>query len=98
MDDEVFIRSIVNTVSDLPRLVYADWLDEREDPRGVYLRFEVEWMRTWAESTGAPDPAPLLEMARDLDSLWVLRTSRPPFGVSCPLLLPPRWECGGWGG
>ena len=26
----------------LPRLVYADWLDERNDPRGEYLRLEVE--------------------------------------------------------
>ncbi len=29
---------LANLTDDLPRLVYADWLEERGDPRGVFLR------------------------------------------------------------
>jgi uncharacterized protein (TIGR02996 family) len=33
-DDEAFIGAIVDAPGDdAPRLVYADWLDERGDPR-----------------------------------------------------------------
>ena len=55
-DDEAFVRRIVDSPGDdLPRLIYADWLDDRGDPRGTYLRAEVEWARTvWAAPSG-PD-------------------------------------------
>ncbi|MFK7765834.1 MAG: TIGR02996 domain-containing protein [Mariniblastus sp.] len=29
--------------SDLPRLIYADWLEEQQDIRGEYLRLEIEF-------------------------------------------------------
>jgi uncharacterized protein (TIGR02996 family) len=82
-DDEAFIRSIVdNPGDDAPRLVYADWLDERDDPRGAYLRAEVEWARTR-----------LIEKARVLkatippaDAVWFARLSRSPLGVCCDRL------------
>jgi uncharacterized protein (TIGR02996 family) len=36
-----FIRAACTTPEDIaPRLVYADWLDERGDPRGELIRFE----------------------------------------------------------
>ena len=34
---------------DTPRLVYADWLDDRDDPRGPFLRAEVEWAQPWKD-------------------------------------------------
>jgi uncharacterized protein (TIGR02996 family) len=38
-----FLLSVQATPNDpVPRLVYADWLDERGDPRGQTLRQEVE--------------------------------------------------------
>lgn len=41
--EEAFLAAIEASPQDmLPRLVYADWLDERNDPRGEYLRLEVE--------------------------------------------------------
>ena len=47
-EDEAFIRAIVdNPGDDTPRLVYADWLDDRDDPRGPYLRAEFEWAKPW---------------------------------------------------
>ena len=46
-DDEAFIRGILaNPGDDAPRLIYADWLEERDDPRGAYLRAESEWEKT----------------------------------------------------
>jgi uncharacterized protein (TIGR02996 family) len=39
MDDEGFLQAIAAAPNDdAPRLVYADWLDERGDDRGNYLR------------------------------------------------------------
>jgi len=43
-DDELaFLNGIVENLSaPLPKLVYADWLEERDDPRGPFLRQFVE--------------------------------------------------------
>ena len=78
-DDEAFIRAVVAAPGDeAPRLVYADWLDERGDPRGAYLRAEVRWARSrhWSASE-------VTTLANGLDSVWVSRVSRPPMGVCC---------------
>src|SRR5262249_44133550 len=58
------------------RLVYADWLDDHDDPRGEYLRAERE-----AAATG--DATRLRELAPGLDPVWVARVSLPPVGVCC---------------
>ena len=43
-EDDAFIRILHdNHDNELPWLVYADWLDERGDPRGAYLRAEVDY-------------------------------------------------------
>src|SRR5262249_32328677 len=55
---------------------YADWLDDRSDPRGTYLRAERE-----AVVTG--DITKLRELAGGLDPVWVARVSLPPLGVCC---------------
>ena len=39
MNDQVFIEAILASPDDASlRLVYADWLEERGDPRGEYVR------------------------------------------------------------
>ncbi len=77
-EDEAFIRAIVdNPGDDTSRLVYADWLDDRDDPRGSYLRAEHEW----ANNRKKPAEAKLRKLARPLDALWVACVSRPPLGV-----------------
>jgi uncharacterized protein (TIGR02996 family) len=60
-EDDTFQRAIgLNPDDPLRRLVYADWLDERGDPRGEYLRLitrlrelrgeiDPEWQRAVAE-------------------------------------------------
>jgi uncharacterized protein (TIGR02996 family) len=78
-DDEAFLRAVVAAPGDeVPRLVYADWLDERGDPRGAYLRAEVAWAK--ADRSRAPA---VNRFAQPLDPVWVARVSRPPIGVCC---------------
>lgn len=39
--DDTFLRAIIeNPNDDTPRLIYADWLDERGDPRGEFIRVQ----------------------------------------------------------
>jgi uncharacterized protein (TIGR02996 family) len=72
-DDEAFIRAILDAPGDkAPRLVYADWLDERDDPRGAFLR---------AELAHRGDTERLHGQAVGLDPVWVARVSRPPVGA-----------------
>jgi uncharacterized protein (TIGR02996 family) len=81
-EDEAFIRAIVDGPGDdTARLVYADWLDDRDDPRGPYLRAEAKWAKPW-RSGKCPAQSPVLcERAAGLDPVWVARVSRPPVGV-----------------
>ena len=45
-DDDAFLRAIIDRPDDdLPRLIYADYLDERGDPRGEFIRVQVELSR-----------------------------------------------------
>jgi uncharacterized protein (TIGR02996 family) len=42
-DEEEFLPAIAAApTDDLPRLVYADWLEERGDPRATYLRLATQ--------------------------------------------------------
>jgi uncharacterized protein (TIGR02996 family) len=42
VEDAFLAQLAANPADDLTRLVYADWLDERDDPRGRFLRLEQE--------------------------------------------------------
>lgn len=77
-EDDALLRTVIDRVGDdTARFVYADWLDERDDPRGPFLRAEVEWART------RDDDNTVRAFAAHLDPLWVARVSRPPLGVCC---------------
>ena len=40
-NEEPFLRAIAdNAADDTARLVYADWLEERGDPRAAFLRIQ----------------------------------------------------------
>jgi uncharacterized protein (TIGR02996 family) len=81
-EDEAFIRAVVDGPGDdTPRLVYADWLDDRSDPRGPYLRAECEWAQPWRSGERPADSPELRELGAGLDPVWVARVSRPPLGV-----------------
>jgi uncharacterized protein (TIGR02996 family) len=82
-EDEAFIRAIVDSPGDdTPRLVYADWLDDHDDPCGSYLRAEHETVE--AGDIGGLRALRLtaINVAR-LDPVWLARVSRPPVGVCC---------------
>ena len=80
--NEAFIRAIVdNPGDDATRLVYADWLDDRDDPRGPYLRAEFEWVKLCRARKRWEKNAELSELAGKLDPVWVARVSRPPMGA-----------------
>lgn len=40
-NQEAFIREIVAHPDDAPRLIYADWLEERGDPQGEFIRIYI---------------------------------------------------------
>jgi uncharacterized protein (TIGR02996 family) len=84
-DDEAFLRAIVDAPADeAPRLVYADWLDERGDPRGAYLRAVVTWgPRLHDVGTREKAERQFRHAARSLDPVWVARVTPPPVGVCC---------------
>jgi uncharacterized protein (TIGR02996 family) len=78
MTDDAFIRAILASPGDdTSRLVYADWLDERNDPRGSFLRAEVA-----LASARPADPrrdelyARLLEAAAGIDAGWAASMCR----------------------
>lgn len=81
--EDAFLEAILDTPADAgPRLVYADWLEERGDPRSQYLRAEVELVRAAADER-PKIAARLAELAGGLDPVWRARLSRPPIGVCC---------------
>lgn len=47
MDDQSFLEAIqANPEDEVPRLVYADWLDDQGDPRGELIRVQCEIARS----------------------------------------------------
>jgi uncharacterized protein (TIGR02996 family) len=74
-DEDAFIRAILDTPGDsAPRLVYADWLEERGDARAEYLRL----LCAITEREGMPGNgdgvrARLAELRASLDPAWIAR-------------------------
>lgn len=70
MDDieQTFLDAIIANPDDAEaRSVYADWLDERGDPRGEYLRIEAQL------NAG---PARVAELTATLDPAWLAKVTR----------------------
>ena len=79
-DDEAFLRAVVAAPGDeAPRLVYADWLDDRGDPRGAYLRAELKWNMAQTDEAASG----LRKLGKALSPVWVYRVTRTPVGVCC---------------
>jgi uncharacterized protein (TIGR02996 family) len=75
MDEEYFLQAVSASPDDtLVRLVYADWLDERNDPRAEFLRLEA---RATELSPGHQEVAGvrkrLLELRTAMPSAWLAR-------------------------
>ena len=79
-EDDAFIHTLHDHHDDeMPRLVYADWLDEQGDPRGAYLRAEVDYFRSSKD-----DDAKLKALQEGLDPIWINMVSRAPYGIIVP--------------
>jgi uncharacterized protein (TIGR02996 family) len=63
-EEEAFLAALLKQPADnLTRLVYADWLDERDDPRGPYLRLLCEWLQSRKLTDGRSRSAPTSAVA-----------------------------------
>jgi uncharacterized protein (TIGR02996 family) len=99
-DERGFLRALREDPNDeVSRLVYADWLEEQGDPRGEFLRLEVQLSHMPAEDPQRTEgEARLRELRASLDPGWLARLDRtpvencslggPPFLFRCPR----RWE------
>jgi uncharacterized protein (TIGR02996 family) len=53
--DDAFLQDILaNPEDDTPRLIYADWLEERGDPRGEFIRVQCRLARMSADDKRRP--------------------------------------------
>jgi uncharacterized protein (TIGR02996 family) len=96
-EDKAFVRAILNSPADLTGwLSYADWLDERDDPRAEFIRLEVRrgQLRRRDPEWGEVEPR-LQELRTSLDPDWVAIFDRPKiencdeaFRFKCP----KKWE------
>jgi uncharacterized protein (TIGR02996 family) len=73
-EDKAFIRAILDHPEELTTwLVYADWLEERGDPRAEFLRLSVERRRLPADAPEAEGIDKRLTGLREtLDPNWML--------------------------
>src|SRR4051794_36091905 len=56
--DDAFLAAILaEPDNDAPRLIYADWLDERGDPRGEFIRVQCQLAQYPAERPLPPELA-----------------------------------------
>jgi uncharacterized protein (TIGR02996 family) len=79
--DEGFLEVLAARPSDnVARLVYADWLQERDDPRAEFLRLEVRLASGVrpAEERGELTTR-LAELGRPAEPGWLLAVNRVPF-------------------
>jgi len=77
-EDDPFIRAILaDPENDAPRLIYADWLEERGDARGEYLRLEC-YLTTLSEDEPQLDPLLIRfrELHRQIDPNWRAAVAR----------------------
>ena len=100
-DESAFLAQILsNPADDAPRLVYADWLEERGDPvslaKGRFLRLECEIARPGLKRGRRKAlRKQLAELARPLDTAWLAVVSKLPIencNVEFEFQCPKRWE------
>jgi len=95
-DERSFITEILrHPYDDAPRLVYADWLEERGDPRGEYLRLECELVGLKSGDALFEELGPrFLELRLGIDRNWLAEIGRTRVAtcVKFHYRCPQRWE------
>jgi uncharacterized protein (TIGR02996 family) len=70
-EEQAFLQAILdNPDDDAPRLMYADWLEERDDPRGEYIRLTVA-VEGMQQQLPAEDQRTRLRQLREIGRLTV---------------------------
>lgn len=96
-DDKAFIRAILSNPAELTAwLVYADWLDEHDDPRAEFVRLMVRRGQVSnAEQEWADVEMRLRDLCRVLDPTWIAIFDRPTI-ENCAAAIksrcPNQWE------
>lgn len=77
-EDAAFISAIrANPDDETSRLVYADWLDDRSDPRAEYLRAEAAWLALQpSDEQFRPLYRRVSQLAAGLEPEWFAGVSR----------------------
>jgi uncharacterized protein (TIGR02996 family) len=80
VDDGAFLQAILAApADDVPRLVYADWLEDRGDPRAEFLRLSCKLTELApTDPTASRLGARLNELALTLEPDWVALVRRQP--------------------
>jgi uncharacterized protein (TIGR02996 family) len=98
MNEELaFLTAIHDKPNDeATRLVYADWLEERGDPRGEFIRIECELATLPPEDQRrAQLTARAKELAKGFELSWLAIVSRPVLergSVRFEFECPKKWE------
>jgi uncharacterized protein (TIGR02996 family) len=101
--DDPFVAALAEDPADEAlRLIYADWLEERDDPRAEYLRLDAEYQDLAAKAKLAkPERArrtqlkrTLKRLRKGLDPAWLAVVSRPRIErcVAFRFQCPQRWD------
>ena len=99
-DEDAFLRAILsNPKDDAPRLVYADWLDERGDEhssrKAHFLRLTARHLTARSRIERRHWDTKLRFAARNLDPDWLTVVSKLPIekcAVRFEFRCPKRWE------
>lgn len=97
VEDELdFLREIEQSPTDeMPRLIYADWLEEHGDERADYLRLECELHRMGQLTPKFMELTERLrDMREDFDPRWLVAVGRTRVGncASFSIECPNKWE------
>jgi uncharacterized protein (TIGR02996 family) len=80
-------RALLKAVREAPdneiaRLVYADWLEERGDPRGPYLRLDTDVSKMRRREKGCRSALErLIELRKSFRADWIVDVSQGPHDV-----------------
>src|SRR5690348_14697300 len=73
--EQAFLRDVVEHPGDeTPRLIYADWLSERGDPRGEFIHLQCELARLAEDDPRRPE---LEDRALELEQRWGQEWAKP---------------------
>src|SRR5438105_2566118 len=97
-DDDSFLQAIRAMPTDQAlRLVYADWLEDRRDERGEYLRIQAKLLGAARERKSRKElQARYKKLRSRIDPGWLRVTDWPApkstFAIRCMLGVLHRWD------